>query len=220
MGNDNRGNKEETSKRQTPFTRLKRRVVEIRLVKWIFGSPFSRAEKWTYGVLFVFAILWCISSPLLHIYGPYKGKVVDLETGAPIEGAAVFVEFYTEGIFASSDYGGATETMTDEDGEFSIFWRPVLSFRPVSKWETHGYVTIFKPGYGAYPGHDDSKPLFKPNGTIPEKERVTIRLPKLKSIEERQNNLMNISIGMDVPERKCKKIVKLVKQEQINVGLR
>ncbi len=192
MGNDNTENKEGAPKKLVIFT---------------------RTEKWIYGILAVFALLWIISSPLIHIYGPYKGKVVDLETGAPIEGAAVFIEFSTVGIYSSSAYGGATETITDENGEFSIFWRPVLSLRPVAKWKPNGYVTIFKPGYGAYPGHADSKPLFIPNGSISEKKYVTINLPKLWSIEERKKNLRNISISGDVPERKYQKLSKLEEEE-------
>ena len=192
MGNDNTENKEGAPKKLVIFT---------------------RTEKWIYGILAVFALLWIISSPLIHIYGPYKGKVVDLETGAPIEGAAVFIEFSTVGIYSSSAYGGATETITDENGEFSIFWRPVLSLRPVAKWKPHGYVAIFKPGYGAYPGHAKARPRFKVGGTIPENEYVTIGLPQLGSVEERKKNLRNISISGDVPERKYNKLSKLVEEE-------
>ncbi len=192
MGNDNTENKEGAPKKLVIFT---------------------RTEKWIYGILAVFALLWIISSPLIHIYGPYKGKVVDLETGAPIEGAAVFVEFITEGIYSSSDYGSATETMTDVNGEFSILWRPVLSLRPAAKWKPNGYVTIFKPGYGAYPLHPKAKPRFKVGGTIPEKEYVTILLPKLGSVEERKKNLRNISISGDVPKRKYRKLSELEEEE-------
>lgn len=152
---------------------------------------------------------------IAHIYGPYTGKVVDLETGEPIEGAAVLMVFYTETFFAVSSYGDAVETLTDSKGEFRIPWYLALTFRPLYSWEPHGYVTIFKPGYGAYPGHDDSKPLFMPNGTLPENEYVTIRLPRLKTIEERRRNTVS---PPDIPERKMRNLLRLESEERVNLG--
>ena len=56
-------------------------------------------------------------------YGPYCGKVVNAETKAPIEGAAILVVFYssepsTAG--STSRYADAFETFTDKNGEFRI----------------------------------------------------------------------------------------------------
>jgi len=173
----------------------------------------SRKKMIRYSLIFL-AIVTFIA--IAHIYGPYTGKIVDLETGEPIEGAAVLMVFDTETFFDVSSYGDAVETLTDSKGEFRIPWFLALTFHPISSWESHGYVTIFKPGYGAYPGHDDSKPLFMPNGTLPENEYVTIRLPRLKTIEERKINLISLP---DIPRRKMKNLIRLEREERINVGL-
>lgn len=59
---------------------------------------------------------------------PISGKVVDKETGEPIEGVhvAVYWQYYSNGfvIYSENDYptkvGGVSETITDEKGEFHI----------------------------------------------------------------------------------------------------
>ena len=57
-------------------------------------------------------------------YGPYKGKVVDTETNKPIEGAVVFIRFYTD-VYGSlggpsPKFADSIEVLTDAKGEFEI----------------------------------------------------------------------------------------------------
>jgi hypothetical protein len=169
-----------------------------------------------YSFFILFAAFIVSITAIAHIFGPYMGKVVDLETGEPIEGAAVLMVFHTESFFASGACADAVETITDPKGEFLIPWYLALTFQPFSSWKPHGYVTIFKPGYGAYPDHDNSRPLFKPNGSVPENDYVTIRLPKLKTIEERKRNWIS---APDIPERKMRNLLRLESEERVNVGL-
>ena len=59
---------------------------------------------------------------LIYHDGPYTGKIVDAETGEPIEGAAVLgirsLEVY--GIDTRLQYINASEATTDKEGEFKI----------------------------------------------------------------------------------------------------
>ena len=176
-----------------------------------------RKKRGKYLVLIFFAVLILSTSATVHKFGPYRGKVVDLESGEPLEGAAVLVVFYTETFYAVSSYADAVETVTDEQGEFKIPWRLATTLHPISSWEPYGYATIFKPGYGAYPDHRKALPRFEWGGTIPEKDYVTFKLPKLKSREERRENLWGLL--PTIPKRKMKKLVRLVDQEDNNLGL-
>lgn len=180
------------------------------------GKP-SGDKVVTYSVLLLLALFVFGITAIAHKFGPYMGKVVDLETGAPIEGAAVLIRFSTESFFASGAYADAVETLTDHKGEFRIPWYLATTFHPISKWKPNGYVTIFKPGYGAYPGHRKALPRFEVGGTLPENKYVTIRLPRLKTIEERKRNL--ISIYASVPDRKMRNLLRLESQERVNVGI-
>lgn len=127
-----------------------------------------------------------------HEFGPYKGKVVDAETAKPIEGAVVFMRFFTEGQLSPGGpvykFADAIEVLTDANGDFFISPHRISLFRVPHLWSRHGLVTIFKPGYGAYPSHPQSAPFFDA-GSLPENEYVTVKLPKLKTREERIDNL-------------------------------
>lgn len=173
-----------------------------------------------YTVFIFVAVLIVLTTSIFHIFGPYKGKVVDLETGAPIEGAAVLIVFSTESFYAVSSYADAVETLTDKNGEFKIPWHLAITFHPLSVWESNGRITVFKPGYGAYPGHNDSGPLFVPNGTIPKKEFVTIKLPNLEKREERRLNLGGVRPSGDVPDRIAINLLRLISEERANIGLK
>lgn len=140
---------------------------------------------------------------ITHEYGPYMGKVVEKETGAPIEGAVVFMQFYT-GVGniggMTSHYADAVETLTDVKGDFLIPLHRVNTFRILHGWVKEGYTIIFKPGYGAFPRHRETT-LTHPNGTLPANERIIIELPKLKNLEERKGNLRNIPALSAPPEK-------------------
>ena len=150
-----------------------------------------------------------------HTYGPYTGTVVEKETGDPINGAVVFLQFYTFGLFGISQYEDAVEVMTSQKGEFHVPPVRVISRLPTlfSKWDP-GQVIIFKPGYGAYPRHREVSPRFRPSGTLPENQAVTIKLPKLTTREERIDNAIgNLSLGSGVPPNKSILFERLKKEE-------
>lgn len=164
-------------------------------------------------ILFLFAV--SAECAITKEFGPYYGKVIDAETKEPIEGAAVLVVFYTESYGpggAITHYADALEMVTDKNGEFKFPEHRINLFRPLQGWKKHGYFTIFKPGYGCYPNHKDVKPMFVPNGTLPDDQYVTIELPRLKTLKERRD-AGTPNIQGDIPYEKQQKLIELVNEE-------
>lgn len=86
--------------------------------------------------------------------GPYRGKVVDADTGQPIEGAAVLGEWHLE-TYASPGgpvgvYCDVQETLTDKNGEFVVPTAWCLSPWPFTKMGRPAGFVIFKPGYEVF----------------------------------------------------------------------
>jgi hypothetical protein len=113
-----------------------------------------------------------------------RGKVLDAETGEPLEGATIIVVWYRP-IFAlcmesCSKFYDAVETLSDSDGHFTIdLSKPFLAHREVSQ--------IYKPGYritGFETSSNESKSVPNP----------VVRLMKLKSMQDhvRQNAIFSI----------------------------
>ncbi|MBU0729149.1 MAG: hypothetical protein KKE17_05995 [Proteobacteria bacterium] len=150
-------------------------------------------------VFIIIALGLCSGCAITKSYGPYMGKVVVKETEEPIEGAVVFMRFYTEGIYSVTDFADAVEVLTDANGEFNIKHR-VFAFRPFQVWQPHSQTIIFKPGYGAFPRHRGTSISQWQDGEFPENQYVTIKLPKLKTREGRRDNLSNLYPGSAPPE--------------------
>jgi len=78
--------------------------------------------------------------------GPYSGRVIDADTGAPVEGVVVLGVWNTEQITpggAVHNFHDARETVTDKNGEFEI---PGMGLKILSN-VTPMDVLIFKAGY-------------------------------------------------------------------------
>jgi len=79
--------------------------------------------------------------------GEYRGRVIDADTGDPIEGVVVLgvwnLVLAGGAAGAVHEYYDATETITDKNGEFSI---PGMGLKILSRLEPMD-VWIFKAGY-------------------------------------------------------------------------
>lgn len=171
----------------------------------------------------VFIITTLAGCAVTHKYGPYIGEVVDGQTGKPIEGAAVHIQFVTVSPTpggGSSKYAGAIECLTDKNGTFNLSYR-AKTFRMFSLWNTQPNITVFKPGYGAFP-------VYKGTSITPKPERCcieeglfgTIRLPKLKTDKDRKRNLGKMLVNYSAPYKDIKNILNLKNQERIHLGLK
>lgn len=162
-----------------------------------------------------FVLHWFI---LFHTYGPYTGKVVDKEIGEPLDGAVVFLRFYTNGVYGISTFVDAVETLTDSKGEFHIPPLTIFHFQLWAEWEPAS-VIIFKPGYGAFPMHKETLLNDEWKMELPVNKPATIKLPKLKTREERGRNIGNaLSFSTAVPYEKYKLLFKAANQERVFLG--
>jgi len=148
---------------------------------------------------------------------PFEGKVVDVDTKEPIEGAAVLAVYHgsTISVAGSNTYAAdAQETLTDVNGEFKI---PAKSFQSEKVYgRPRGHIVIFKPEYGVFPDHKKSRAVDVEKGWWPPPNKyIVYELPKLKTREERDRNLPG---RPDIPDEKMKIFTRLLNEEYVNLG--
>ena len=78
-------------------------------------------------------------------WGPFRGQVVDAETGRPIAGAHVMVLWIREppSLHLTQSFYDARETVTDREGRFEIPYER----RWLTAWVSAPGVSVFVPGY-------------------------------------------------------------------------
>jgi hypothetical protein len=149
--------------------------------------------------------------------GPYKGKVIDAETGKPLEGVVVLGVWYKElpspgGTVGS--YFDAQETVTNKNGDFELKGLGLQIFSTVSRM----HVLIFKAGYeyiGSGPWESFKlDPIFKKKITW-EGKKAIIPLRKL-TMEERKVRLFGKE---NVPDEKQRLLIRELNKERLSLGL-
>jgi hypothetical protein len=152
--------------------------------------------------------------------GPYTGKVIDADTGQPIEGAVILGTWYTAQFSpagATHNFYDAAETLTDKNGEFEISGK---GLRVLSNLEPMG-VMIFKAGYsydgfiwepekGGYVYREDIK-WENGNPVIP--------LKKL-TMEERRKRLGPPLPPTEAPKEKVIQMLREINKDSIERGLK
>ncbi|MBF0609234.1 MAG: hypothetical protein HQL61_16975 [Magnetococcales bacterium] len=173
----------------------------------------------------------CIMLGVYVLNPSYTGRVVELETGKPIEGAVVAIEWTIEyQIGVNSCY---KETITDKNGKFRLYAVScsVLSYVPyLSKLVCHD-VVIFKPGYLGYPPIKEKKSLYTGVKFDKDHRYNVIMLDKAVTPDERSeilneatsfaflgNRIMGKERKMEphdvIFERELPHLFKLTKQEE------
>ena len=119
----------------------------------------------------------------------YHGQVVDAETGKPIEGAVIVVEWHKKprvAIGGINYFHNAREALTDADGTFVLDSSPGIDWNPFT-YVQEPYIVAFYPGYrpftAAHPedigikgGLNEISAAFEGG--------VVVRLTKLKTEKE------------------------------------
>lgn len=163
---------------------------------------------------------------VFHHDGPYRGKVVELETGKPIEGAVVAADWVIEPFVHSERICDAKETVTDKNGEFELPKGTCVSHPFADMYKP--YVVIFKPGYLGYPplgyNQDQRKtymPDFMGDEFKDEKRYYVIKLGRPKTREERIHTLDGADFPIhDEVVEKLPNLIRFINDERKNLGFK
>lgn len=187
---------------------------------WGKGFDYKKIIRNNRKTLMVLIAIGLFSVTCLHTDGPYKGKVVELETGKPIEGAVVAAE-WTITVFAHIELiCDAKETLTDRNGEFELS-KGVCINHPLASM-SQAFVTIFKPGYLGYPplgGNEETRKSYMPDWGNPrlfesKRQYNVVRLGKPKTLEERKSTLNDAEFILhDEVLKKLPNLIKLTNEE-------
>lgn len=151
--------------------------------------------------------------------GTYRGRIVDADTGAPIENVVVlgtWSRVYPNAAGASHKFYDARETVTDKNGEFSISGMGLKLFSNIEDMN----VLIFKSGYehlGTMPWvtlQKDSTMLQKVKW---EDSKAIILLRKLSDEERKLHGTPSVPSGA-YQERKAALLIKEINKEEIQFG--
>lgn len=109
----------------------------------------ARAHRFRFIGAIFFLALQFFSLPTEAASTLYHGQVVDAETGKPIEGAVMLVEWHKKSRLAlggMSYFHNARETLTDAEGKFSMDSSPGIDWNPLT-YILPPRIIVFYPGY-------------------------------------------------------------------------
>ncbi len=145
-------------------------------------------------------------------WGPFRGQIVDLETGQPIPGA-VAVVIWWEAVFTpvqtNQKFYEAREAVTDADGRFEVLrlTPPFFGFR------------IFRPGVMIFaPGYKWEATIVTPPEGEPFVAPTVIQMRRIKTREELRKKDRSRPGG--VPLEKLMELTKAVNVERQMLGLK
>ena len=166
--------------------------------------------------------------------GPWKGKIIDVDTKEPLEGAvvlAVWERVYRTPAGPNSYFYEAKETVTNKAGEFEIPSYTPINLLPLISFMRGPAFTIFKPGYGSlnglwlgdyFTGEKRNEQAFEFRGHKYRLAANIVELPRLRTQEEIIRNL-NVVEGFPVgyvPDDKLRLLLRVLEIENKNVGLK
>lgn len=144
-------------------------------------------------------------------HGPYRGRVIDAATKAPLAGAVVVAVWRRELVHPlirrAVEHYAARETLTDANGEFLLRAGDVECNAPPRLLRPT--FVVFLPGYGFSPGR------FGEAGGI-------VELPRLRTVPERRHAIGTLhppSLS-EAPFTELPAFMKLLNQESVAAGCR
>jgi hypothetical protein len=180
----------------------------------------SKYLKLSLLILLLLPINGCI-----YMGGPWKGKVLDVETKQPIEGTVVLMFWYRQLLTPfgrDSSFYDAREAVTDKAGEFRLPWYFTISLIPLIAYVDEPEFIVFKPGYGSlhlrlgdYLAYENEKMKVNEFELFGKKYRLTpgvVELPQLKTKEERKFT-KPAPIGDENEWKKQKLFIKAIREE-------
>ncbi len=187
-----------------------------------------RASTAVVSVLVTLA-LW---SPSSEGAGPWRGQVVDLETGQPIEGVvvvAVWEKVSPGAMHPERKFEDVDELTTDADGRFVIPARRVVTLNPFVNIEGPRLV-MFKAGYGQWGFRGEYEWLKRYNVEEQDARIAKARkafesigaqfeLPALKTLDARRERLTEDPGLVLVPRVRLPRYLDALNRERAVFGL-
>lgn len=145
-----------------------------------------------------------------HKWGPFRGQVVDMETGEPIPDAAVLVvwwEVVATPVHGITRFYEAKETVTDSEGLFEIaaisvpFWK--LGVQP-------GEVWLFAPAYVEH-----ARVVMPPKG----RRFVDPTVVQMRRLKTREELLQKRQSYPYIPEERMISFIRAINVERRMLGL-
>ena len=139
----------------------------------------------------LYALILFLLFGIIGCYATITGTVVDSETGEPIEGSVVLVEWTkTKGLpgLTYHEVYKIIEVITDKDGRFTISG----TYSPLVDTPE---VVIYKKGFIAW-RNDFIFPGFKKRTDFKYKSGVVIKLEKFKDAHSREEHIDFIEYGV------------------------
>jgi hypothetical protein len=163
--------------------------------------------------------------------GPWKGQIVDRDTGHPIPGAvvlAIWTERSRDFIHPEDHFHSAFEAVSDEDGRFVIPQHHAVPTKPLTAIRGP-QIVIFKGGYGGwafqggpyYPLIEDTyvrKQRIARAWEQFENDGVGVELARRMDRRERLN-WMGLVRPLHVPDDKMPRLLEALDAEAVSLGL-
>lgn len=162
--------------------------------------------------------------------GPWKGQIVDRETGQPIAGAIVLAIWTVRGwgeIHPEDEFHSAVEAVSDAEGRFVIPEHTATPTKPLTAIRGP-QVVIFKAGFGAwefqgapyYAVAEDSSARdqrIKHAWEAFEREGTVFQLRRYADLQERRAWLGRVR-PLSVPDDKIPRLLQALDEENISLG--
>lgn len=156
---------------------------------------------------------------------PYHGQVVDADTGKPIEGAVVMVEWHKRAIYSMNGGGifhNARETLTDTEGKFSLDSSEGINWNPLTYVQAPRIVAFY-PGYRPFtPAYPEDINIQGGLYEIAEalERGAVIKLKRLKTEKELRRFTDRSSVASTIaPYAMLPNLLRLINIQRKMVGL-
>ena len=168
--------------------------------------------------------------------GPWRGWVVNAETGDPLEGVVVLGVWWkysaTVAGWANRRFYDSEEAVIEPDGKFRFKSRWIINWLPLLSKIEGPVLYIFKPGYGRWQleGMDEWRKLGlrerntridKAWESFAEGKGISIEIPPLKTREERIEYFnFRTSLSSKIPDSLKQGYLKAIEREGKFLGLK
>jgi hypothetical protein len=171
-------------------------------------------------IFFTLNLALCALTMSADAAGPWKGKIIDIETKEPLEGVvvvAVWERVYRTPAGPSSYFYEAKEVLTNNDGRYEIPAYTPINLFPIISFMRGPKFIIFKPEYlsiEVYPEENviDKAVKLQERGKVFGLSPGLIELPRLKTMEERRTGQPS-PVGDRKDWKKQRELIRALRQE-------